>query len=104
MSTISPAATQRMGAELEKKGVTLLDAPISGGQIGAIEGKLSIMMGGPAEMVEFLLANGAQPNRKNRNKLTPAEEAGKWKRGFIQDKGIYKMVAFFINLMYRNLY
>jgi len=52
MSTISPAATQRMGAELAKKGVTLLDAPVSGGQIGAIEGKLSIMMGGPKEAVE----------------------------------------------------
>lgn len=52
MSTVSPAATQRMGAELAKKGVTLLDAPVSGGQIAAIEGKLSIMMGGPKEAVE----------------------------------------------------
>jgi 3-hydroxyisobutyrate dehydrogenase len=52
MSTISPAVTKRMGAELAKKNVTLLDAPISGGQIGAIEAKLSIMMGGPAEAIE----------------------------------------------------
>ena len=52
MSTISPAATQRMGAELARKSVTLLDAPVSGGQIGAIESKLSIMMGGPKEAVE----------------------------------------------------
>lgn len=51
-STISPTATQRMGAELAKKGVVLLDAPVSGGQIGAIEGKLSIMMGGPKEAAE----------------------------------------------------
>ena len=47
MSTISPAATKQMGAALEAKGVILVDAPISGGEVGAIEGKLSIMMDGP---------------------------------------------------------
>lgn len=52
MSTISPKATQRMGKTLEEKGVILLDAPISGGEIGAIEAKLSIMMGGQKEYVE----------------------------------------------------
>ena len=52
MSTISPAATIDMGRVLAAKGVTLIDAPVSGGQIGAIEGKLSIMMGGPKEAVE----------------------------------------------------
>lgn len=52
MSTISPAATKEMGQMLEGKGVTLIDAPVSGGEIGAIEGKLSIMMGGPKEAVE----------------------------------------------------
>ncbi len=52
MSTISPSATQKMGAVLADKGVTLIDAPISGGEIGAIEAKLSIMMGGPKEMIE----------------------------------------------------
>ena len=46
MSTISPAVTKQMAQKLAAKGVTLLDAPISGGQIGAIEAKLSIMMGG----------------------------------------------------------
>jgi 3-hydroxyisobutyrate dehydrogenase len=52
MSTISPAATKEMGQILKTKGVTLIDAPVSGGEIGAIEGKLSIMMGGPKEAVE----------------------------------------------------
>ncbi len=52
MSTISPEATRQIGAKLAEKAVQLLDAPISGGQIGAIEGKLSIMMGGPEETVE----------------------------------------------------
>ncbi len=48
-STISPTATKEMAETLKKKAVTLLDAPLSGGEIGAIEGKLSIMMGGPKE-------------------------------------------------------
>ncbi|MBP7049564.1 MAG: NAD(P)-dependent oxidoreductase [Phycisphaerae bacterium] len=52
MSTISPTETRRMGAILAERGVTLIDAPVSGGQIGAIEAKLSIMAGGPAEAVE----------------------------------------------------
>ncbi len=52
MSTISPDATKQMASVLAEKGVQLLDAPISGGQIGAIEAKLSIMVGGPAETVE----------------------------------------------------
>ena len=52
MSTISPAATKQMGQILQAKRVTLVDAPVSGGEIGAIEGKLSIMMGGSKEIVE----------------------------------------------------
>ncbi len=52
MSTISPTATKEMGEKLSAAGAVLLDAPISGGEIGAIEGGLSIMMGGPAEAVE----------------------------------------------------
>ena len=45
MSTISPEATRQMARQLNEKGVVLMDAPISGGQIGAIEAKLSIMAG-----------------------------------------------------------
>jgi 3-hydroxyisobutyrate dehydrogenase len=52
MSTISPSATIEMGDILQAKGITLIDAPVSGGEIGAIEGKLSIMMGGPKTAVE----------------------------------------------------
>jgi len=52
MSTISPSATKEMGKTLAAKGVILIDAPISGGEIGAIQGKLSIMTGGPEETVE----------------------------------------------------
>jgi 3-hydroxyisobutyrate dehydrogenase len=45
-STISPKATREMAAELHKKGATLLDAPISGGDVGARNATLSIMVGG----------------------------------------------------------
>ncbi len=46
MSTISPLVTQRLATELKKLGVSMLDAPVSGGDVGAIQGSLSIMVGG----------------------------------------------------------
>jgi 3-hydroxyisobutyrate dehydrogenase len=45
-STISPAATRDMAAALAKKGTVLLDAPVSGGDVGARNATLSIMIGG----------------------------------------------------------
>lgn len=47
MSTISPSVTRRIAKELEKKGIRMLDAPVSGGDVGAKQGTLSIMVGGP---------------------------------------------------------
>jgi len=47
-STISPAATREMAAALAVKGAMLLDAPVSGGDVGAKNGTLSIMVGGDA--------------------------------------------------------
>jgi 2-hydroxy-3-oxopropionate reductase len=55
MSTISPAVTREIAAELKAKGVELLDAPVSGGEKGAIEGTLSIMVGGEAAVFERCL-------------------------------------------------
>ncbi len=46
-STISPGPTQQFAARLAAQGVTLLDAPVSGGDVGAKNGTLSIMVGGP---------------------------------------------------------
>lgn len=51
MSTISPAVTRRIGAALAERGVKMLDAPVSGGDQGAIAGTLAIMVGGDAEDV-----------------------------------------------------
>jgi 3-hydroxyisobutyrate dehydrogenase len=48
MSTISPAATRQMAEELGKKGIKMLDAPVSGGPEGAQNGTLAIMVGGDA--------------------------------------------------------
>lgn len=45
-STISPAATRKMADALAAKGTCLLDAPISGGDVGARNAALSIMVGG----------------------------------------------------------
>src|SRR2546422_2860437 len=46
MSTISPIVSQKVGAALAVKSVKMLDAPVSGGERGAIDGALSIMVGG----------------------------------------------------------
>ena len=49
MSTIAPAAAQSIAARLVARGVTALDAPVSGGEVGAIAGSLTIMAGGDAD-------------------------------------------------------
>jgi 2-hydroxy-3-oxopropionate reductase len=46
MSTISPLVSQKVGKALGAKGVRMLDAPVSGGEKGAIDAALSIMVGG----------------------------------------------------------
>lgn len=52
MSTIAPAAERAIAARLTKSGVDYLDAPVSGGESGAIEGTLTIMVGGQAGVYE----------------------------------------------------
>jgi len=52
MSTISPAVTREIAAALKMKGVHMLDAPVSGGDRGAIAGTLSIMVGGEEPVFE----------------------------------------------------
>lgn len=49
MSTISPSATREFANRLAQKDVTLLDAPVSGGDVGAQKGTLTIMVGGDEE-------------------------------------------------------
>ncbi len=51
-STIKPAVARKIAEELARVGVASLDAPVSGGDIGARQGTLAIMVGGPAEALE----------------------------------------------------
>ena len=52
MSSIAPLASQEIAAAVAKKGVEMLDAPVSGGEPKAIDGTLSIMVGGKKELFE----------------------------------------------------
>jgi 3-hydroxyisobutyrate dehydrogenase-like beta-hydroxyacid dehydrogenase len=52
MSTVSPAASRALAAEVKAKGAAMLDAPVSGSVATLEEGKLSIMVGGEREVVE----------------------------------------------------
>jgi 2-hydroxy-3-oxopropionate reductase len=66
MSTIAPATARRMAQAAAERGSTYLDAPVSGGEIGAIDGTLSIMAGGDAgalETVRPILAAMGNPER-----------------------------------------
>lgn len=51
-STIKPATARKIAQHLGKEGVLCLDAPVSGGDIGAQQGTLTVMVGGPEEAVE----------------------------------------------------
>ena len=52
MSSISPLVARKLAAEAEKRGCDMLDAPVSGGEAGAIGATLSIMIGGTTDAVE----------------------------------------------------
>jgi 2-hydroxy-3-oxopropionate reductase len=52
MSSIAPLASREMHDELAKKNIALLDAPVSGGEPKAIEGTLSVMVGGDKELFD----------------------------------------------------
>lgn len=52
MSSISPLASKQFAARLGERGIGCLDAPVSGGEVGAKAGSLTIMVGGPAELFE----------------------------------------------------
>lgn len=51
-STIRPAAARSLAERLQAAGIDFLDAPVSGGDVGAREGTLSIMVGGKANVLE----------------------------------------------------
>lgn len=52
MSSIDPTESRAIGAELKKLGIEMLDAPVSGGEPKAIDGTLSVMVGGKKELFD----------------------------------------------------
>lgn len=65
-SSIAPAVARRLAARARALGATMLDAPVSGGEIGAIEGSLSIMVGGDPDAfaaVKPILGAMGNPDR-----------------------------------------
>ena len=56
MSSINPLASREIAKELKRKGVEMLDAPVSGGEPGAVQGTLAIMVGGEARVFNESLA------------------------------------------------
>jgi 2-hydroxy-3-oxopropionate reductase len=65
-STIAPAIARRLAARAKELGSALLDAPVSGGEIGAIDGTLTFMVGGDAaalESVRAILGTMGKPDR-----------------------------------------
>jgi 2-hydroxy-3-oxopropionate reductase len=52
MSSISPVVARKLAAEAQQRGCDMLDAPVSGGEAGAIGASLSIMIGGKAAAVD----------------------------------------------------
>ena len=55
MSSISPVVARKLAGEAEKRGLDMIDAPVSGGEAGAISATLSIMIGGKATAVERVM-------------------------------------------------
>jgi len=55
MGSSDPASTKRIAADLEKRNAFMLDAPVSGGEVGAVKGTLTCMVGGPKDIFDKCL-------------------------------------------------
>ena len=94
MSTVSPVNTREMAARLADLGVEMLDAPVSGGEVGAVAGTLSIMVGGKAgallrvrplfdvigSNIVLIGGNGSGQVAKACNQITVVEPLPQWLR------------------------
>ena len=74
MSSISPVATERLAKAVAEKGASMLDAPVSGGEIGAINAALSIMVGG--EEAAFARAKPILEKMGNAEKIIHIGKSG----------------------------
>lgn len=80
-STIRPDVTVELARQARAKGLRLLDAPVSGGEAGAVNGGLSIMVGGDAG--DFAAARPRRGTRGGRAGIPPAA----WFRRVSPDRG-----------------
>ena len=80
MSSIAPLVSQRIAAECAEKGVEMLDAPVSGGEPGAINATLAIMVGGKQEIfdqnVDLLKTMGSNVGSDGRHRGRGRHQAG----------------------------
>ena len=74
MSSISPVVARKLAAEAEKRGCDMLDAPVSGGEAGAISATLSIMIGGKAICGRASHADLSSAGQKHR----PCRRCRRW--------------------------
>ena len=81
MGTTSPAFTRHLSERLAQQAVSLIDAPVSGGQAGAIAGTLSIMAGGPAAAFERVLPLFECEHPGDTRPRAAIEAARAWARG-----------------------
>ncbi len=72
MSSIDPTESKAIGAELAKMGIEMLDAPVSGGEPKAIDGTLSVMVGGKKELFDKYYELGSGNVAKLANQIVVA--------------------------------
>ena len=74
-STISPAIARRLAARAKELGAAMLDAPVSGGEIGAIDGTLTFMVGGDAAALESVRDDARRDGQARNASFTSANPA-----------------------------
>ena len=71
MTTSEPSLAVEIAEAVAKRGVKAIDAPVSGGDVGAREARLSIMIGGDAEMIESLSRAGRRWAKRSSARAAP---------------------------------
>ena len=85
-STIAPAVARRLAARAAELGAAMIDAPVSGGEVGAINASLSIMIGGDEAAVGACAAGARsdgqrrahRAHRRRRDRVSSARCATRW--------------------------
>jgi len=73
MSSIAPLASKEVAEKAKEKGVTVLDAPVSGGEPKAIKGTLAIMVGGPQETFDEVDNTGGRGWQRQHDEISQSD-------------------------------